>query len=91
MSISDRIEKAALKQGKLDHLRGHGQPLPDEPESQAHTTLPRNLEARAEYEMRAAIARGELDELAGRGQPMRDAYTAEASEAAMHHHIKASS
>ena len=55
MSIADRVEAEAVRRGTFSELSGRGKPLPEEKTTQAHVaSLPKNLEGRAEAEMRRA-------------------------------------
>lgn len=74
MSISDRVEAAALRSGAFASLKGKGKPLPEgDSETQAHIAqLPKNLEGRAEAECRRASRDGLLSKLGGEGKPLPD-------------------
>jgi hypothetical protein len=78
MTIADRKEQQAVMQGSFDHLSGKGKPLSDDPNrSQAHIgALPKNMEGRAEAEMRRAAQAGLLSNLAGEGKPLSDEHQA---------------
>jgi len=70
MTIADRAMAAAEKKGALKNLSGAGKPLTYE-NTQAHVTaLPKNIEARAEAEMRRAARTGLLSNLGGEGEPL---------------------
>lgn len=66
MSIADRVEAAAVKRGTLSNLPGQFKPLPEERQTQVHiSTVPKNMEARAEAEMKRADRAGMLKGLGG--------------------------
>mmetsp|Transcript_5703 Transcript_5703/g.17130 ORF Transcript_5703/g.17130 Transcript_5703/m.17130 type:complete len:127 (-) Transcript_5703:263-643(-) len=71
MTIADRVEAEAVRRGTLAKLSGRGKPLKEERESQAHIGgMPKNMEARAEAEMRRAERSGMLKNLGGEGAPL---------------------
>ena len=71
MSIADRAEADAVKRGSLSQLSGRGKPLKENTNSQAHIlSLSKNMEGRAEAEMRRAVQTGMLRNLAGEGEPL---------------------
>ena len=73
MTISDRVEAEAVRRGTFTGLSGRGKPLPAERESQAHIGgVPKNMEARAEAEMRRAERAGMLKGLGGEGKPLEE-------------------
>ena len=73
MSIADRVEAEAVRKGAFKNLSGKGKPLPENSESQAYVaSLPKNMEARAEAEMRRADRAGLLKGLGGEGEPLPD-------------------
>ena len=78
MSIADRAMAAAVKSGSLSKLEGEGKPLRNDPEtSQVHIgAMPKNMEGRAEAEMRRAAHVGLLNNLAGEGAPLDEEYQA---------------
>ena len=90
MSIADRVELDYKRAGKLDELPLRGRPLPDEPDTQAALPLPKNMEMRAEAEMRRGLAAGLLENLAGEGSPLPDRHAADSSlgHAAMQAHAR---
>ena len=95
MSIADRVERAAVKQGALRGLSGEGKPLTANPDSQAHVaSLPRNMEARAEGEMRAYERNGWLSNklLGGKDKPLPDSHFRDArlAQAAIQSHAQQS-
>ena len=79
MSIADRVEADALKSGKLANLKGHGEPLDLERETQG-MPLPKNMEARAEYEMRTAERNGMLSNLGHEGKPLPDRHVSDSRQ-----------
>ena len=79
MSIADRVEAEALKSGKFERLQGHGQPLDLERETQG-MPLPKNMEARAEYEMRTAERNGYLSNLGHEGKPLPDRHVTDSRQ-----------
>ena len=73
MSIADRVEAEAVRKGTLSNLSGAGKPLPEEKSTQVHVaSLPKNMEGRAEAEMRRAERAGLLKNLGGEGQPLAE-------------------
>ena len=73
MTIADRVEAEAVRRGTFSQLSGRGKPLPEDRESQAHVgNMPKNMEARAEAEMRRADRAGMLKNLGGEGQPLEE-------------------
>ena len=94
MTIADRVEQAAVRKGAFAGLRGRGKPLPEEDsDSQVHVAqLSKNIEGRAEAEMRRASATGLLDNLGGEGQPLPESHGRDSSmgQAAIQHHTQAS-
>ena len=79
MSIADRVEADALKSGKLENLKGKGQPLDLDRETQG-MPLPKNMEARAEYEMRTAERNGMLSNLGHEGKPLPDRHVGDSRQ-----------
>jgi hypothetical protein len=70
MTVADRVMAEAVERGELSGLEGEGRPLSGE-NSQAHVAaLPKNMEARAEAEMRRYARAGLLDSLGGQGEPL---------------------
>mmetsp|Transcript_9366 Transcript_9366/g.18953 ORF Transcript_9366/g.18953 Transcript_9366/m.18953 type:complete len:119 (+) Transcript_9366:52-408(+) len=94
MSIADRVEQAAIRKGAFEGLRGKGKPLPEEdPDSQVHVAqLSKNIEGRAEAEMRRASIAGLLDNLGGQGKPLPDSHGRDSSmgQVAIQHHAQVS-
>ena len=71
MSRADRMMQQSKQQ--LKGLKGEGKPLRDDPDSQVHiASFSKNMEARAEAEMRHAARQGMLQDLAGEGEPLRE-------------------
>lgn len=71
MTIADRRMADAVRKGTLSNLPGQGKPLPEGRETQVHIgSLPKNMEARAEAEMRRAESAGMLTGLGGEGEPL---------------------
>ncbi|EOD15619.1 hypothetical protein EMIHUDRAFT_103150 [Emiliania huxleyi CCMP1516] len=65
------VQAEAVRRGTLAKLSGRGKPLKEERESQAHIGgMPKNMEARAEAEMRRAERSGMLKNLGGEGAPL---------------------
>lgn len=78
MTIADRIEQQAVTAGTFENLSGSGKPLSQDPNhTQVHIgALPKNMDARAEAEMRRAVHSGLLKDLAGEGKPISDEHAA---------------
>ena len=94
MSIADRVEQQAVKSGQFDKLRGKGKPLPDEdPESQVHMAqLSKNLEGRAESEMRRAGAMLREISAERKGEALAESHGRDSSmaQASIQQHAQAS-
>ena len=80
---------------QLNRLHLTGKPLPEAPADTAMhaSSLPKNMEARAEFEMRKFASRGLLDGLEGEGEPLPYRHNIESSSAhsAIQQHVQKSS
>lgn len=95
MSIADRVEREAVRKGALSGLSGKGKPLNPNPDSQAHVAnLHKNMEARAESEMRAYERSGGLSDkvLGGKDQPLPEGHFRDSgrAQAAIRSHVQQS-
>ena len=91
MSISDRLEAEALKKGTFDQLSGRGKPLSQEGPSQTYiASLPKNMEARAEAEMRRAERSGLLSNLGFQNEALPEKHVTASgrSQAAIQSHVQ---
>jgi hypothetical protein len=90
VTIAARAEKEAVRRGDLAGLSGRGKPLPEDALSQARFSLPQNMEARAEAEMRRAERSGLLSKLGGEGDPLPDRHVVSSgsSQAAVQKHVQ---
>ena len=91
MSISDRLEAEALKKGTFDKLSGRGKPLSQEGPSQTYiASLPKNMEARAEAEMRRAERSGLLSNLGFQNEALPEKHVTASgrSQSAIQSHVQ---